>query len=311
MVRRAIEIVHPASADEAIAWLAASPVAFDSPTNRRYRTAEHLQVAFDSGRRRPEWVWAISCGGEILGVLAALQFGPGAVLEHVGRPDADATADLIAAATADLRRLPDAEVGLFLPPGVSASSPEVATWRRLLEQAGWRLLVERRHFEVIPDSDLALDVPLTLDLRPAASIDQLHGLFREILRGSLDAHNRAHVAALGLGPAAERTVADLTASVALADTWVAFEPGGTRPAGVVWWNLAPGNRGYVEFVGVADWARGRRYGRELLAHATRALVAAGASLLVADTDMGNHPMVDGFEAVGWPWTETRVDFALR
>ena len=52
----ALQFFHPASVDEAIGLLAASPLPVDSPTQRRIRGDVHLRDTFRSGRRRPAWV---------------------------------------------------------------------------------------------------------------------------------------------------------------------------------------------------------------------------------------------------------------
>jgi hypothetical protein len=41
---------------------------------------------------------------------------------------------------------------------------------------------------------------------------------------------------------------------------------------------------------------------------TRQLVAAGAKILIADTDYANVPMGKAFGLVGWVQSESRLDF---
>ena len=70
----------------------------------------------------------------------------------------------------------------------------------------------------------------------------------------------------------------------------------------------PNGRAFILFVGVAHDHRGHGYGRQLLAWQTRRLLEAGATVLIADTDNQNVPMAKAFADVGWPQTETRLDF---
>ena len=99
----ALHVFHPASVDEAIALLAASPLPVDSPTQRRIRGDTHLRDTFGSGRRRPSWVWCVRYDDDPapLGVVAA--FGSHApddrvlVLDHFGLPaDPDVARVLVA-----------------------------------------------------------------------------------------------------------------------------------------------------------------------------------------------------------------------
>ncbi len=50
------DLFHPSSVEEAVSVVAGLVPALDSPTQHRLRTRRHLDDAFGSGRRRPEWV---------------------------------------------------------------------------------------------------------------------------------------------------------------------------------------------------------------------------------------------------------------
>ena len=54
-----LHVFHPSSAEEAQRLLATSRLPVDSLTQRRIRSATNLSDYLTSGRRRPEWVWAI------------------------------------------------------------------------------------------------------------------------------------------------------------------------------------------------------------------------------------------------------------
>ena len=98
-----LEIFTPVSIHEAIAILEKSTMPVDSPTQRRYRTTDHLTTTFASGRRKPEWVWvARAADGTIVGHVAALSQSSQApeILEHFGLPvDPEQASELMAYAT--------------------------------------------------------------------------------------------------------------------------------------------------------------------------------------------------------------------
>lgn len=308
-----LEIIHPASVDEAIAWLAASPAPLDSPTQHRFRRGEHLDPAFAHGQRRPEWVWAArSDDGEPVAVVAGLGHPNGMVLDHFGASDPTALAAVVLAATTAAREFPESEACLYAPAGLTATSPEARDLVRILHDAGWRLLVERCHYEVAPTPELGRDVATTLRLAGLEGPDdpRLLKLQREIMRETLDAHDQLLVERDGLEAASRQAKEDILA----ADPWecvhlaYADEAGRDAPVGFASWQAMPSGRGYLAFVGVAQEARGHGFGRQLVALATAGLIEEGATTLIADTDRTNHPMVRAFADAGWPETETRIDF---
>lgn len=301
-----LDIVHPTDPAEAITWLESSPLPFDSPTHRRYRGRDHRDRVFGSGRRRCDWVWAARRDGEVVAALAALKFGDGAVLDHLGDGPPEALDALVAAATADLGSLPESEAGLFLPPGSSARA-EGAAWTDRLEASGWRLLVERHHYEFAPSPDLGTGTDLDLDLRPATTASEVAPLFAEVMRDTLDVHDRTLIDEVGQDKATRRALTMLVEEDPVESIRLASLPGDPTPVAMVSWTFYEGT-GYLNFVGVGAAARGRGYARQLVAAATRALIEEGAHTLVADTDHANTPMATAFAASGWPVTEVRADF---
>jgi ribosomal protein S18 acetylase RimI-like enzyme len=311
----ALQYVHPASVDEAISWLAASPLPVDSPTQRRIRGLTHLHDSFGSGRRRPDWVWAVRAddAGPPLGVVAA--FGSSApddrvlVIDHFGLPADPAVAgDLVALATAEAVAGGADEVGIFAPTDLAFDDPSLTRLARPLEAAGWRLLVERRHYEFEPPPGLGHDVPTELFFDSPTGPDdpRLVECHREIMRDTLDAHDAALVERIGFEDACRESLAHLLDADPVECIRLATDPAGSL-VGLVSGRLLPTGRAFVLFVGVGRDHRGRGYGRELLAWQTRELVASGATILVADTDNTNVPMATAFADVGWPQTETRID----
>jgi ribosomal protein S18 acetylase RimI-like enzyme len=311
----ALQFFHPASVEEAIALLSASPLPVDSPTQRRIRGDDHLRDAFGSGRRRPAWVWAVRYDDDPtpLGTVAAL--GAAApddrilVLDHFGLPaDPSVARALVARATEEAVAAGADEAGIFAPTDATLSDPSLTAVAAPLAAAGWRLLVERRHYEFAPPADLGGGVPTELFLEQPTGRDdpRLADCHREVMRETLDAHDAALVADVGFEAACRQSLDFLLDADPVECIRLATDASGEL-VGLVSGRLMPTGRAFVLFVGVGREHRGRGYGRELLAWQSRELVASGATTVVADTDNANVPMARAFTAVGWPQTETRID----
>ena len=296
----ALQYVHPASVDEAISWLAASPLPVDSPTQRRIRGLTHLHDSFGSGRRRPGWVWAVREAetGPPLGVVAA--FGSSApddrvfVLDHFGLPadprwpptwwrspprgrrrwrrrGRDLRADRPRLRRPDPRRAGRPPAGSRLAAARRAASLRV----RAPARAG-----PRRTDRAFFDQPTGPDDPRLVDCH------------RAIMRDTLDAHDAALVERIGFEDACRESLAYLLDADPVECIRLATDATGAL-VGLVSGRLLPTGRAFVLFVGVGRDHRGRGYGRELLAWQTRELIASGATVLVADTDNTNVPMARG------------------
>ncbi len=308
-----LKFFHPASVEEAHALLAASPVPVDSPTQHRIRSDENLSEYFSSGRRRPEWVWAVRREGDptTLGVVGAFGTPDGRMLLDVfGVPTDPEVARALVAHATDAVAGHDEEAVLFAPPGSTLGDPGLAPVVDPLRAAGWRLLVERRHYEFEPPAGLAAD-GLTTALRLERLTDphdrRLVSCFREVMRDTLDAHDRELVERVGFDAACAESLDYLVTADPVDRIHLALDERGDV-VGMVSGDLRGTGRGVVLFVGVAHDHRGGGLGRELLAWQTRRLLDGGATTLIADTDNDNVPMARAFADVGWPQTETRIDW---
>ncbi len=310
-----LEIFCPASVDEAIAILETSPMPVDSPTQRRYRTHDHLNITFSSGRRKPEWVWAArAADGRVVGHAAALSQSGQApeILEHFGGPADPAQArELMARATDAARALGVSGAGIFAPPGFTIADPALQPLVGPLCAAGWKLLVERRHYEFAapPELGQGIETRLRMEQLHDPADPRLAAVHREAMRGTLDAADAADIQRLGFDAACQKILASMLDADPVDCIRLAFDETG-KPVGMVSGLVTRSGRGYVWFVGVVAESRGRGYGRELLAWMTRQLIAEHATTLIADTDNANLPMARAFSSVGWIQTETRIDLVF-
>src|SRR5512135_866652 len=294
-----IEIFCPASVDEAITILETSPMPVDSPTQRRYRTSTHLNTTFASGRRKPEWVWAARVAdGTVVGHVAALSQSGQApeILEHFGLPADPAQArELMARATEAARSLGVGQAGIFASPGSTIADPALQPLVGPLCAAGWKLLVERRHYEFEPSPDLGqgIETRLRMEQLHDPADPRLAAVHREVMRGTLDATDAADIQRLGFDAACKKILASMLDADPVDCIRLAFDEAG-KPAGMVSGFVHRSGQAYVWFVGVVADLRGRGYGRELLAWMTRQLIAEKATTLIADTDNTNLPMARAF-----------------
>jgi ribosomal protein S18 acetylase RimI-like enzyme len=291
--------------------LAASALPVDSPTQRRFRTGLHLTDTFVSGRRRPAWVWAVRRGdGPPLGVVAGLGTAYPDNQVHVldyfsAYDDPEAAEALVAHATAEAR---SEEACLFAPTDSTVDDPALAAVVDPLRAAGWRLLVERRHYEFEPADGLGEDHPTSLSFEQLTDPGdpRLAACHREVMRDTLDAHDAALVAEHGFEEACRQSLEYLLDADPVECLHLASDATG-EVVGMVSGRVMSSGRAFVLFVGVPAGARGHGYGRQLLAWQTRRLLEGGATTLIADTDNTNVPMARAFADVGWQQSETRID----
>lgn len=202
----------------------------------------------------------------------------------------------------------EVEVTVFAPPGTAVDDEALAALVGPLREAGWRLLVERRHYEFEPSPDLARDVEtqLVFERLSDPADTRLAACHREIMRDTLDAHDRGLVERWGFDRACAESLHSLLEADPVDRLHLASDPSGAV-VGMVSGFVHPNTRSVVSFVGVGRDHRGHGYGRQLLAWQTRRLLEAGATTLIADTDNDNLPMARAFADVGWEQTETRID----
>ena len=291
-------------------------------------SAEKIARAYRLGLRKPSWTWfavadpgADRAEGEVLGVVAgwgAAGRSTPAILDVLDLPAdpvvASALLDRAVADSAEPGRA-SIEVIHFIPRESRLDDPDVSALVHTLAASGFGLLVRRRRYRlVVGESPLFIPrTRLRFESLASESDPRLPEILAEILVGSLDAHDRAALARAELEEVALETAARATAAEFLeGDPWdsffLAIDPADAIVGLVVGGLRGSPDVGVASFVGVSHRHRGNGYGAQLLGFMTDRLVAANARVLIGETDDDNFPMDAAFRAVGFPHTESRIDF---
>ena len=197
---------------------------------------------------------------------------------------------------------------VFLPPGWR----EDATLRGWFEarsqaaqNAGLQLFVERYTYRWSAAKDGLPARGTRLEYRQADDAKMLVAL-REILAGTLDAHDRHTIAEHGLERAAEMQLEGLEWFPSPRDWWrLAYTRDGDL-AGLI----IPGRNFSMPticYIGVVPAQRGHRFVDELLAEMSWMLAElAPGEEVGADTDFANKPMAAAFKRAGYRITEEHL-----
>lgn len=276
---------------------------------------ERLARSLESGSVRPEWCWkATGPDGAVLARhywWGAPGSGTPTVFKNVSAEDPGAAASLLAHAR-DLIGVQEAWCEVTAPVE-TGQNPSVARADlvALLTRAGFGFAVGRVGVEWAPGAGVRPGAG-ALEMRPASEFgdEDLVALFRAVGDGSADHGMIADRKRLGPDQEARKRLASARA--------FRGEPGwfavGVTPAGglagyvVPAWGTAAAS---VAELGVASPHRGRGYARELLAHATALLAAAGADRIGADTDLANIRMRAAFARAGYREVRRRDDYRWR
>jgi RimJ/RimL family protein N-acetyltransferase len=258
-----------------------------------------------SGDYRPERTW-VALRDDAVVARAAWWAGPDddepSVLDWFDFTDADAAVQLLR--TAPLRT----EYSLRLPPGWR-ESPAVAQAARAriaaAQEAGMTLLVERYRYRWTPECGMPA-APGRLEFRPEPEDDAILDVFRRVHRGTLDAHARRTLAASGLDAAARDDLDYLRWMPSPREWWRLGYTSGGDLVGLAAPCRNP-NDPVIGYIAVVPEQRGHGYAYDLLAEATRLLVAEGADRIVAATDVTNLPMAATFAKACYPVAMHRID----
>lgn len=257
------------------------------------------------GQYRPEWTWVALRGGQV--VARAAWWGSAGVALPLGLDWLDCGDDPDAGA-AVLQAAPfRCDYWLALPAGWRQHPPaRQAAHVRIAaaERAGMRQFIERLHYTWTPAAGLPAQ-PGRLVFRPEPDDSVVFGILRQIVEGTLDAHEQRVVERDGLDAAAREELATLTRFPAPRHWWLVACTAAGDPAG-----LAVPSRNHsspmIAFIGVVPSQRGHRYSYDLLSEATHLLAREGARTIDADTDATNTPMAATFARAGYPITGERM-----
>ncbi|HEX4058507.1 MAG TPA: GNAT family N-acetyltransferase [Galbitalea sp.] len=318
-----ITIIRAKSRAEARSLLLAAKPPNESFTQLRNFSAEQIDRALRLGFRKPRWVWAArDTEGAVLGVVAGWGSKARETPFIIDFLDLPLDSPMVAGKLLERAVLDSAEPGratleiiFFLPTDQPLEDPRVAAFVELLADNGFRLLVRRRRFrlEVLGATTTIPETGLLFDSLERADDPRLPTVLEEILVGSLDAHdvdalNRDDLATVARDTANEYLEIDPVESMFLAiDPTIPDSE--NQVVGLVIGGLrGTAENGTASFIGVSHRHRGRGYAAQLLGWITKRMIGQGALFIIGETDDGNFPMAAAFSKVGYPHTESRIDF---
>jgi GNAT superfamily N-acetyltransferase len=305
------------TAAQARALLTSATPPNDSFTQLSNFSDEKIDRALGLKLRRPSWVWsAADEDGTVLGVVAgwgAAERTSTDILDFLDLPEdpeiAHALLELAVADSSEPGRR-SLEVIHFLPSDANLDEPRLANLIETLRAAGFRMLVRRHRYRLaVQTATIAIpDTALTFEPIAGAEDPRLVKIMREILVGSLDAHDVAALAKGELDTVAAETVTEFLGYDPADSFFLAFDPDGVVVGLVVGGLRGSAEIGVASFIGVSSLHRGHGYAAQLLGWMTARVIAAGAQFVIGETDDDNFPMAAAFTRVGYPHTESRIDF---
>jgi RimJ/RimL family protein N-acetyltransferase len=276
-----------------------------------YVLDEELADDLTVGRRRPEWMWVALRGDHLLARVAWWgQTGDDtpSVLDVFDLDDsADDRVDVGA-------RLLRTAMTTVVPAGtrppeyyrlIPSDWREDGVTRRVvedrmaaLERVGAHLFVERLRFQWHPGTPVPEPTGRLL-FRPIRDTEEIIAMMTLVLDGTLDAHGRDDLTRMSAREAAVRHYEDELAHYRSPRDWwrIATLPNG-EPVGFV----TPARNDYNPIIGylaVLPEHRGNGYIDEILAEGTRILGAQDVPRIRAATDLGNTPMANAFQRLGY------------
>jgi GNAT superfamily N-acetyltransferase len=278
---------------------------------------EKIDRALRIGSRRPEWVWFAADDDErVLGVVAgwgAASRRVADILDFLDLPDdPKIAAALLERAVADSTEPGRTTFELlhFLPSDMELGDPALVRLIDTLAVSGFRMLV-RRHRYRLP----VLTAPITIPPTELSfgSIDgpddpRLVQVLREILIGSLDAHDLAALERADLDSVAVDTANEYLGLDPVDAFFLVSDPSGAVVGLVIGGLRGSPEIGIASFIGVSHLHRGNGYAAQLLGWITERMVGQNAQFIIGETDDDNFPMAAAFTRVGYPHTESRIDF---
>jgi len=286
-----------------------------------YVLNEELGDDLAAGRRRPEWMWVALRGDHLLARVAWWgRTGDDApfLLDILDIDDSSADRDRVDVGVRLLQTaMADVVPAGTRPPKYCRDVPpdwrEGGATRRVvedrmvaLERTGARLFVERLRFEWRAGTPIP-EPRGRLVFRPVRDTEELLAMMTLVLDGTLDAHGRDDLTRMSAREAAVRHYEEELAHYRSPRDWwrIATLPDG-EPVGFV----TPARNDYNPIIGylaVLPAHRGNGYIDEILVEGTRVLIAQDVPRIRAATDLGNTPMANAFQRVGYDNFERSIN----
>ena len=279
--------------------------------------ADRYRAELATGQYRPEWTWVAEEDGQLL--ARAIWWGQAGSTRPLALDCllvADSVTDRAGLAAGLLTAAHDAlgarpSYNIMELPGGWRGDPSVAAavgWRQdAAYRAELTVATERLQFEWAPAAGVPEpDGRLVFSPEPDDAV--FLDAFLRVAEGSLDAHTRQSMAAVGPEAAARESMQFYLDRPGKRDWWRLARTQDGALAGLAIPSATPYARN-VGYLGVVPELRGRGHVRDLLAEITRFHAAAGAERITATTDLGNKPMAAAFERAGYRNTETRLILA--
>lgn len=291
-----------------------------------YVLNEGLRGDLEAGRRRPGWMWVALRGDRVLARVAwwarARESAP-LVLDVFDLDDeapeparVDVGARLLSTALGHVvpAGTPPPEYGRLVPPDWRADPAARRVVQDRMDAAGRtgaRFLVERLRLQWRPGTPIPAPSG-RLAFGPVRDPGELLTLMTAVLAGTLDAHSRADLTRMPPRRVAVEYYQGVLARYPSPRDWwrIATLPAG-GPVGFVVPAHNDNHDAIIASLGVLPAHRGRGFGGEILAEATRLLAARGAPRIQAATDPGNTPMARAFGRAGYATHAREITMGWR
>jgi hypothetical protein len=293
-----------------------------TPPNASFTQASNfskqkIDRALRLGFRKPGWVWfAADENDVVLGVVAgwgAASRDTAGILDFLDLPqDPEIAAALLERAVADSSEPGRGSVEIihFLPNESKLTDPDLSRLIDTLAKSGFRILVRRHRyrFSVLSSPVSIPETELRFERLSGEDDPRLVEIVAQILVGSLDAHDIAALAKDDLPTVARELAAELLEGDPVDSFFLAIDGTGTVVGLVVGGLRGSPDIGVASFIGVSHRHRGHGYAGQLLGWITSRMIGENAQILIGETDDDNYPMDAAFARVGYPHTESRIDF---
>jgi ribosomal protein S18 acetylase RimI-like enzyme len=277
----------------------------------------HLNEAFASGAASERWCLVAEENGRWLGrVFLRGPADVGEIFVHffdvaLDKADADRTAQVLIEAALDAPESDDPRTVLFALDEEHPWHPEPARRHGWFRKAGFEPVRRTRRWEW-PHTAAAPRDSGRLAFRRLDQVGEV--AFRDavarVSEGTLDRRLQEGPARLGREADAAEHLRRLASLDHQPDWLQTAYDADENLVGLFTMGTAVG-AAFITFVGVVPERRGRGYVDDLVARATRVLLAAQERTIRADTDIANEPMAKAFVRAGFVNFMTRTEYVVN